>query len=361
MSKRLKRHPRLGENHKPTSRVLRKVVEQLSKKYSKDEASGVSLFSDSVFSDDRPFAKSGLLSLDWTLCRGKGFPTGIIEIYGPESSGKTAVVEKALAEAQKRGWYTAIFPPEYSMQARRVKSVGIDGSKLVVLEAETIEDFHEELRDFVSGIRKEDADTPILVGWDSIAATPTRAELENKKGLEASDMAGLARQISKFFRRLVRWLFKNKVCLLCINQTRDSMKSWGNRETTSGGRALRFYAWIRCRISRIEVIKDKDGREKAFLCELRTTKNKVAPPFRSCKLYIDWSHGINVPLSDWEYFVESGVFHKKGLQYSFRGERLSRKMFPEFYAQCFGELQHDLKKLLQGEDVGSIRVERRKV
>lgn len=343
-----KRHPRLPEGYKPTSRVLRKVVERLGRKYKKStESSGVYLFPDSVFSDDRPYASTGLLSLDWTICRGKGFPTGIIEIYGPEASGKTAVVERALAEAQKNGWYTAMFSPEYSLEARRVRSVGINVDNLVILEAETIEDFHSRLREFVLNIRKEDKKTPIFVGWDSIAATPTRAEMDNKRGLEAPEMAGLARQLSKFFRSMISFLFRNKVCLLCINQTRDSLARWGAREVTSGGRALRFYALIRCRISRIDVLKNKDGRERAFLCELRTTKNKAGwPPFRSCKLNVDWKQGINVPLSDWEYFLENKLFHRKGLHYVYRGQKLSRKTFPEFYFQKHSHLKHDMRRLL---------------
>lgn len=348
----MKRFPRLPKA--PTSRVLQRVVEKLGRKYQKDrggEAGGISLFSNSVFSDDRPYARTGLISLDWTVCRGKGFPTGIIEIYGPESSGKTAIVEKTIAEAQKNGWYTAIFPPEYSLEARRVKSVGIDGSNLVILEATTIEDFYDELKDFVRSIRQQDADTPILIGWDSIAATPTRTELDNKKGLGASEMAGLARQLSKFFRQLVSFLFKNKVCLLCVNQTRDSLAKWGRREVTAGGRALRFYAWVRCRISVSEVVKDKDGRERAFLCDFKTTKNKVAPPFRACQLYIDWLHGINVPLSDWGFFVGINLFHRKGLHYFYRGRAISRKKFPEFYAshRNRNRLRRDVRHLFEAK------------
>jgi recombination protein RecA len=301
------------------------------------------MLGDSVFSADRPFIKSGIPPVDAIVGNGKGFPTGIIEIYGPESSGKTALVEKLVASAQKQGWYVAFFASEYSLNYKRCMSVGIDKDKLIMLDAETIEDFFDQVKDTVKEIRKSDTNTPILVSWDSIASTPTGSEQEDKKekGMRASDMGKFAQQMSKFFRRMARFMFKNRVCLLAVNQTRTNLgQMFGNPEVTPGGKALRFYAWVRCRLARIETIKDKDKNSIGYMIELKTTKNKTdAHPDQRCKFPIYWTHGIDAAMSTWEYCVDQGIFKIEGKHHKYHGAVVTRNTFPKYFERHRKELE----------------------
>jgi recombination protein RecA len=314
------------------------VIENVNKKYHRKSADGVlSSLKDSVFSTPRIFVKTGVRPIDIIVSYGQGVPSGIIEIFGPETSGKTAVLESILVEAQRRGYHTVIFPTEYSVNYRRVKTVGLNDDLLMVGDAGTIEDVYERLRDIVVNIREEDQNTPIVVGWDSLAATPTRNELKAKKGeknsLDQSDMGGAALKISRLFRRMVRFLFLHNVCLVCVNQTRTSLKQrYGNPETTYGGKALKFYAWVRCRISTIGTIKGREDNEIGFMCKLKTVKNKFgAAPLKTCLIPIYWSRGIDNARAVWEYATTIGVLKLKGRFYRFRGRVVTKKKFAKFY------------------------------
>jgi recombination protein RecA len=348
---KIQRFPRYNVLGVKTSQISRTVIEGINKQYRKDKNNEfyLSMLDDSIFSLDRPFMQSGIPPIDAVVGSGKGFPSGIVEIYGTESSGKTALVEKTIAEAQKRGWYAVFFASEYSLNYERIASVGVDVNNLIIIDADTIEDFVNQLKQIIKGIRAKDKDTPIVVGWDSIAATPTRSELEHEKGMAASDMGKFAQQISKFFRRFVGFLFRNKVCLLCINQTRTNMgQMYGNPETTPGGRAMRFYAWVRCRISRIETLKDSNKNEIGIMCELKTTKNKTdTPPFQRCKIPLYWSHGFDIPLSVWEYCVEHDIFEKKGNAYRYKGAVVTKKTWPKFYAKHTVEIDSKINKSIK--------------
>lgn len=338
------RFPRLKENEEPRgakTKILLRIIEKVNKQYKK-EANGnsTSLLGDSVFSHPRSYISSGILPIDCIVCFGLGFPPGIVEIYGNEASGKSAVMEETLAESQRKQYYTILFPTEYSLDWRRAKSVGLDEKKLLVCEVETVEDVYAQLKYIVTEIRKKDQDTPIVAGWDSVAATPTRSELAHKAGLESSDMGKSALQMSKLFRRLVRFLFVNKVCLLCVNQTRTNLGvMWGNKESTYGGKALRFYAWVRCRISRIKTLKNSDDEKIGYLSKMECIKNKVAPPERSCLLPIFFDKGIHKTLAIWEYCVENDVFKKKGTSYRYRGAVMTKKKFPKFFRKHRAEIE----------------------
>lgn len=341
------RFPRIPPKNGVTEKVLTDVLAGMNKhrKKNKQEASVVTL-GNSIFATPKIYIPSGIVALDCIVGYGKGWPPGIIEIYGPNSSGKTAIMECSLAQTQRLGGYTALYPPEMSPDFIRMKSVGIDENKLAIFEkAECIEDFYDELREFVIGIRKRDTSVPIVVGWDSIAATKTRRELEDKKkkGLEGSDMGSFAAQMSKFFRRQVSFLMRNNVCLLCINQTRASLSGYGNPETTPGGKAMLFYAWVRCRISAGKPILDKDGEEIGINSLAKIRKNKFAPPFRSCTLPIYWSRGIDFVGAAWQYCIDRGIITLNGSVYSFEGFPLSRKKFPAVYL----ERKEEIDKLMR--------------
>jgi recombination protein RecA len=331
LPKKIRRFPRLD-----VAEVSASVIEELNEKYRKDKKHEfiLEMLSDSIYSEERPFLKTRVPPLDAILSRGRGFPAGIIEIYGPESSGKTAVTEKAVVEAQKLEWYVLFFCAEYSLNYERCQKLGIDEDKLIMLDAETLEDFFDEVKDVSTGIRKLDGNTPILVIWDSIAATPCKAEQEQTQNFNDNEMAKLARQMSKIFKRMVRFLFKNKILLLAVNQTRSNIgQRFGNPETTTGGRALRFYSWIRLRLAKIKTLRDSRENSIGYMIEARTTKNKTeASPDQRCKFPIYWTHGIDAAGSVWEWCIDQGIFKKVKTHYEYRGKIVRHKTFPKFYA-----------------------------
>lgn len=315
--------------------VIQSVVAKINKQFAKKRAADdddlpLTTFSNSIFIKPKTYIPSGIYPLDCAVCYGRGFPVGIVEIFGPEASAKTAILEKVIATAQKKGYYCALFCQEYSADDARARAVGIDLDRLLVPDAETIEDVYDQLRAITLAIRVKDKTTPIVFGWDSVAATPTRTELDHKKGLAASDMGKFAAQMSKLFRRLVRFLRKQNVCLVCINQTRATMAMWGPKESTYGGKALRFYAWVRIRTKVLEPIKDGD-KIIGLRCEAEIKKNKVAPPFQKCILPVYFTNGINNAESCWEYGLERGVIERKGTSYRLDGNVVTRKSFKKFY------------------------------
>lgn len=330
--------------------LVQGVVEKINHSYSKkhkNRDNAVALLGDSVFATPKSFIPSGILPVDCAVCYGKGFPPGIIEIYGGEATGKTALLENILAESQRRGYHTGIFPMEFSLNFRRSQIVGIDVRRLMVFEeAETIEDVYELIKIAVNKIRDEDKETPIVIGIDTIASTPTSSELEDeKKGLAKSDMGKAAQQMSRLFRRLVKFLFKNTVCLICVNQTRTNLGvMYGDKETTPGGRALRFYAWVRCRVRGGQAIKDKNDEIVGRMCTLYVVKNKIAPPFKECSFPIYWVRGIDSVMAVWEYCVDNEIFKQKGTSYRYNGNVVTKRKFPKFYEKHKDEINKLLVK-----------------
>jgi recombination protein RecA len=330
------RFPRYDEEELKTAdiRLIRSVVKSINKAHKKDKRDDLeaATLDESIFSRPTGYISTGIIPLDCITCYGLGLPIAIVEVYGGEAVGKTAFVEHTIAESQRHGYYTAIIPTEPTITQKRAKVAGIDDELLVVLDAETIEDVYDEIMKFVKGIRKKDEHTPIVIGWDSVAATPTQLELDQEDGLSDNQMAVMARQMSKLFRRLTRFLFKNKVCLVCTNQTRTNMgQTWGSKETTYGGRAIRFYASVRLRINKMKDIKGERDQSVGMMLQAECKKNKVAPPFRKCLFPIYWSRGIDNALAVWEYCIEQRIFKKHGTAYKFDGRTFMRKSFPHYY------------------------------
>jgi recombination protein RecA len=289
--------------------------------------------------------------LDCIISGGRGFPTGIIEIYGPEGSGKSAVMEMTLASAQRQGYFAGMFQMEYALEMQRARTVGLDEESLLLFDgAETIEDVYDCIRTSVAAIRDEDESTPIVFGWDTIASTPTRVELEAKKGLESGGMGQGARMMSSLFRKLCRFLFKNKVCLICVNQTRMSFGGYHPTEVTYGGKALRYYAWVRCRIKYKDAIVSGD-QNVGMMSELKVYKNKVFPPLRTCRIPIFWSHGIDNARATWEYSLDHGLIERRGTSYRCLGVPVTRKTFPRFYITNRRELNSRLARLSRKEGI----------
>jgi recombination protein RecA len=328
------RFPRLKNGHASGASVklIRRVIQRINKEYKGKRK--LSTLGNSVFSTPRQYIPTGVLPLDCVVCFGMGFPPGIIEIFGQEDCGKTAVLEKTLAESQKRGFYTIIFAQEYSLDYKRVTTLGLDEDQLIIGDAETIEDVFDQIKSIVRKIRSRDKLTPIVIGWDTVAATPTRTELAHKAGLDASDMGHAAAQISKLFRRMVRFLFENMVCLICVNQTRTNLAvKWGSKESTFGGKALKFYAWVRLRVRKTKTIKNSEDEDIGFQCIVHVYKNKVAPPHRECMLSVFYSRGIDSVRSLWDYGIDRGIFKRNGTAYKFGKYSITKKTFAKFYVR----------------------------
>ena len=151
----------------------------------------------------------------------------------------------------------------------------------------------------------------------------------------------------RFFRRLKKFLFTNKVCLICLNQTRVNLaQTWGSNETTPGGKALRFYAWVRLRTRIIKILKTADGKKEGMLVGVECVKNKVAPPFRSCELPIYWDRGIDVAEAVWLYGIDRELFTRKGTSYRYKGAVVSKRNFvTKFYEAHRKEIDTELRGL----------------
>lgn len=323
--------------------VLLRVVESINKKLNKDQQEVVSVLQDSIFSQPQVYVPSGIVPVDCVVCYGLGFPSGIVEIFGAEGTFKTGLLENILAEAQQLGYYAGVFPTEYSLDYNRMKSVGVDVSRLMIFDPETIEDIFEQLKEAVKQIRSKDKTTPIVFGWDSVAATPSSTELE--ASLSNSDMGKSGMLMSRFFRRMVKFLRDNRVCLICINQTRvDLGKMWGSKETTYGGKALKFYAWIRCRMVKIKTLKNGDGDKIGALIQLETVKNKVGLNEQSCRFPVLWGRGIDKLMAIFEYAIDKGVFEKNKSAFYFGKSLVARKTFGKFYRHHQEEIDTALRR-----------------
>jgi recombination protein RecA len=247
---------------------------------------------------DVPTIPTGALSIDWALGVG-GFPRGrIIEVFGPESSGKTTLTLHAIAEAQRRGGIAAFIDAEHAMDPEYSRKLGVDIDNLLVSQPDSGEQALEILEVLV---RSGALDICVV---DSVAALVPRAELEGEMG---DSHVGLhARLMSQALRKLTGHVSKSKTCLVFINQIREKIGvMFGNPETTTGGRALKFYSSIRVDIRRIGAIKE--GEETVGnRTKLKVVKNKVAVPFRSAEFDIMYGEGIS-RVGD---LIDLGVTHK---------------------------------------------------
>lgn len=287
---------------------------------------------------------SGSLAIDVALGVG-GFPRGrVIEIYGPESGGKTTLTLHAIAEAQKLGGQAAFIDAEHALDPVYARKLGVDVDNLLVSQP----DNGEQALEIAETLIKSGAVDIVVV--DSVAALVPRAELEGEMG--DPQMGLQARLMSQALRKLTAITQKTKTCLIFINQVRDKIGVlFGNPETTTGGRALKFYATIRVDIRRTgQPNKDDDKVAISNNTKIEIKKNKVAPPFRIAEVQIVYGEGIANEIDLINYGVENKLVEKSGTWFSFRGERIGQgieqaRLFLRSNPQIKNELESKLRGL----------------
>ncbi len=259
---------------------------------------------------------SGCLSIDAALGVG-GFPRGrVIEIYGPESGGKTTLTLHVIAEAQKLGGQAAFIDAEHALDPVYARKLGVDVDNLLVSQPDNGE---QALEIAETLIRSGGVDIVVV---DSVAALVPKAELEGDMG--DPQMGLQARLMSQALRKLTGIVSKSRTCLIFINQIREKIGvMFGNPETTTGGRALKFYASMRVDIRRIQAIKEGD-KVVGSRTRAKVVKNKVAAPFREAEFDIVYGEGISREGDLIDLGVEKGVLEKSGTWISFGGERMGQ-------------------------------------
>ncbi|MFN2516730.1 MAG: recombinase RecA, partial [Pyrinomonadaceae bacterium] len=265
---------------------------------------------------DIPAISTTSLSLDAAVGIG-GVPRGrIIEIYGPESSGKTTLALHIVAEAQKAGGVAAYIDAEHAMDADYAGKLGVDIDQLLISQP----DSGEQALEIAEALVRSNGVDVIVV--DSVAALVPRAELDGEMG---DSLPGLqARLMSQALRKLTAIVSQSNTCFIFINQIREKIGvMFGNPETTTGGRALKFYASMRLDIRRIGAIKDAD-RVVGNRTRVKVAKNKVAPPFRECEFDIMYGEGISREGDVLDLAVTQRVVDKSGAWFSYKGDRLGQ-------------------------------------
>ena len=259
---------------------------------------------------------TGAISIDYALGIG-GVPRGrVIEIFGPESSGKTTLALQVIAQAQKLGGMAAFIDAEHALDAAYSKKLGVDIDNLLVSQP----DNGEQALEIVEVLIRSNGVDVVVV--DSVAALVPRAEIEGEMG--DAQMGLQARLMSQALRKLTGAVSKSKTCLIFINQLREKIGvMFGNPETTTGGRALKFYASVRIDIRRVASIKDGDmvigGRTR-----VKIVKNKVAPPFREAEFDVMYGEGISREGDLLDLAVEKRIVEKSGTWFAFGGDRLGQ-------------------------------------
>jgi recombination protein RecA len=332
-------------DEKERSRALGATLTQIEKQFGKGSVIRLGAQPVAVV----PSISTGSISVDHALGVG-GFPRGrISEIFGPESSGKTTVALQVVAEAQKLGGMAAYIDVEHALDPAYARKLGVDVDNLLVSQP----DYGEQALEITNALITSGSIDVLVV--DSVAALVPKAELDGEMG--DSFMGVHARLMSQAMRKLTGIVSKSNTCLIFINQIREKIGvMFGSPETTTGGRALKFYSSVRADIRRIAAIKDGEvvtgNRTK-----IKVVKNKLAPPFREAEFDIIYGEGISKEGDLVDTAVAQNIIEKSGSWYSYKGERIgqgreSAKQFLKDNADTRKKIDVELRKLL-----GLIRTE----
>lgn len=318
-------------------RVLDQAIAALEKQYGKGSIQRLGS-TEALAVDVIP---SGSVSLDCALGVG-GFPRGrVIEVYGPEASGKTTIALQLIAQAQKLGGAAAFIDAEHALDANYARRLGVDVDNLLVAQP----DYGEQALEITNSLVATAAVDAIVV--DSVAALVPKAELEGEMG---DNHVGLhARLMSQALRKLTGVTARTQTCLMFINQIREKIGvMFGNPETTTGGRALKFYSSVRIEVRRLATLKDGEtvigSRTK-----VKVVKNKLAPPFREVEFDLLYGEGISHEGDLLDLGAAQSLIEKSGSWYSFRGERIGQgrenaRAFLKEHPETFQLLEGELRK-----------------
>ncbi|QGG46915.1 recombinase RecA [Heliorestis convoluta] len=287
---------------------------------------------------------TGSIALDMALGVG-GVPRGrIVEVYGPESSGKTTVALHIIAEAQRAGGLAAFIDAEHALDPAYARNLGVDIDNLLVSQPDT----GEQALEIAEALVRSGAVDIVVV--DSVAALVPKAEIDGEMG---DTHVGLqARLMSQALRKLTGVVSKSRTCCVFINQIREKVGvMFGNPETTPGGRALKFYSSVRLEVRRVETIKQGSDMIGSRT-RVKVVKNKVAPPFKQADFDIMYGEGISREGSLLDIAVEMNIIDKSGAWYSYKGERLGqgRENAKEFLKKN-QELTIEVERIIRGQPI----------
>ncbi len=297
------------------AKFLEITISQIEKEFGK--GSIMRLGDSSAFLGDVPVISTGAMALDLALGIG-GLPAGrIVEIFGPESSGKTTVCLHVIANSQKMGGRCAIIDAEHAIDPTYAKKIGVNIDELLISQP----DCGEDALNIADALVRSNAIDVLVI--DSVAALVPKAEIEGQMG--DSHMGLQARLMSQALRKLTGAASRSRTCIIFTNQIREKIGvMFGNPETTTGGNALKFYASIRMDIRKVTALKDNTGNATGNKVRVKVIKNKMAPPFRVAEFEINFAEGISKIGSLLDVATDLGILEKRGSWFSFDGEQLGQ-------------------------------------